>query len=66
MKKSTYIDELKGLSQEELQEKERALKEEIMKYRFRASSSQLEKSHLVSEAKKNLARVKTLMAQNKK
>ena len=66
MKKSAYLEELKGLSQDELEARELALKEEIMKYRFRATSAQLEKSHLVTEAKKNLARVKTQMALNKK
>lgn len=62
MKNSEYIKELEGLDVAALNEKERALREEIMKYRFRIATGQVVKSHLVSLAKKNLARVKTVLA----
>ena len=45
--------------------KERELREEIMKYRFRIATGQLDKSNLVSLAKKNLARVKTVLNSKK-
>ncbi len=61
MKSDKYNDELRSLSKEELKEREMKLKEEIMKYRFRIATAQLDKSHQVSLAKKNLARVKTFL-----
>ena len=65
MKEEEYLKELEGLDVSALNEKERALREEIMKYRFRIATGQLDKSHLVSLAKKNLARVKTVLASKK-
>ena len=65
MKNTEYLKELEGLDISALNEKERALREEIMKYRFRIATGQLDKSHLVSLAKKNLARVKTVLASKK-
>ncbi len=61
MKNRKYIEELSALNVEELRERELKLKEEIMKYRFRIATAQLDKSHQVSLAKKNLARVKTFL-----
>ena len=65
MKNKEYLKELEGQDVSALNEKERALREEIMKYRFRIATGQLDKSHLVSLAKKNLARVKTVLNSKK-
>ena len=65
MKNKEYLKELEGLDVSALNEKERELREEIMKYRFRIATGQLDKSNLVSLAKKNLARVKTVLNSKK-
>lgn len=65
MKNSDYIKELEGLDVAALNEREKTLREELMKYRFRVATGQLDKSHLVSLAKKNLARVQTVLASKK-
>ncbi|MDD7473030.1 MAG: 50S ribosomal protein L29 [Bdellovibrionota bacterium] len=65
MKNKEYLKELEGLDVSALNQKERELREEIMKYRFRIATGQLDKSNLVSLAKKNLARVKTVLNSKK-
>ena len=65
MKNIEYLKELEGLDVSALNQKERELREEIMKYRFRIATGQLDKSNLVSLAKKNLARVKTVLNSKK-
>ena len=65
MKNKEYLKELEGLDVSALNPKERELREEIMKYRFRIATGQLDKSNLVSLAKKNLARVKTVLNSKK-
>ena len=65
MKNKEYLKELEGLDVSALNQKERELREEIMKYRFRSATGQLDKSNLVSLAKKNLARVKTVLNSKK-
>ncbi|MGI6680347.1 MAG: 50S ribosomal protein L29 [Bdellovibrionota bacterium] len=65
MKNTDYLKELESLDVVALNEREKLLREEIMKYRFRIATGQLDKSHLVSLAKKNLARVKTVLAKKK-
>ena len=65
MKNKEYLKELEGLDVSALNQKERELREEILKYRFRIATGQLDKSNLVSLAKKNLARVKTVLNSKK-
>ena len=65
MKNKEYLKELEGLDVSALNQKERELRAEIMKYRFRIATGQLDKSNLVSLAKKNLARVKTVLNSKK-
>jgi large subunit ribosomal protein L29 len=63
MKKSDFLAEISRMSKEELKEKARLLAEELMKLRFRkASSGQLDQSHLVKEIRRNFARVNTLIS----
>lgn len=61
MKSSEFLKEIKGLSQDELKQKARELAEELMRLRFRKSSGQLEQGHLLTQVKKNLARVQTVL-----
>jgi large subunit ribosomal protein L29 len=63
MKKDAYLKEIKELPVAELQGKARGLAEELMKLRFRKAGSQLEQTHRLRDVQRNLARVKTVLAQ---
>ena len=55
----------KDASEEELQEKIGDLSKELFELRMQKSTGQLGQTHLMSAAKKNIARIKTLMAERK-
>ena len=59
------ITEYKDASDEELQEKIGDLSKEFFELRMQKSTGQLGQTHLLREVKKNIARVKTLMAARK-
>ena len=61
MKSKQFLNEVKGLSASELKVKKVALKEELMKLRFKGVVNQLEKSHMITEIKRNIARVETVL-----
>ena len=63
MKRSEFLKEIKGLDSGALQEKATKLAEELMKLRFKQSSKQLEKGHLLKETRRSLARVQTMIKQ---
>ncbi|OLZ10945.1 50S ribosomal protein L29 [Sulfobacillus thermosulfidooxidans] len=53
--------EIRELSQEELQAKLRALKEELFRLRFQLATAQLENPMRVRQVRKDIARVHTIM-----
>ena len=53
--------ELRGLSEEELLEKERQLRRELFNLRFQKESGQLGDTSLIRKAKKDIARVLTIL-----
>ncbi len=59
------ISELKNLSKEELLQKEKTLKEEIFKLNIQRYSGRVEKPHMFSLLKKDIARIKTLLNEKK-
>lgn len=61
MKSKTFLNEIKNLSKAELKAKKVALKEELMKLRFKGAVNQLEKGHLISALKKDVARIETVL-----
>ncbi len=61
MKRKEVVAEFKGMTLEDLKSRARSLAEEMMKLRFRKASGQLEQSHHVKAARRNLARVKTMI-----
>lgn len=63
MKKKEYLNELTGLSPEQLKARVKELNEERMKLRFRKSSGQLDQNHRLGEAKRQLAQAKTVLMQ---
>ena len=57
--------EYKDASEEELQENIGDLFKELFELRMQKSTGQLGQTHLVKQVKKNVARIKTLMAERK-
>lgn len=62
MKRKEFINELNGLDKAALQERAVGLAEELMKLRFKKASKQLEKGHLLTKTRRDLARVKGILA----
>lgn len=65
MKSKQFLNDIKKLSVQELQEKRRSLSEELMKLRFKQAIGQLEKGHVFRELKRDLARVETMISAQK-
>jgi ribosomal protein L29 len=59
MKRREFLKEIAGLDKVALQEKANKLAEELMRLRFKQSTKQLEKGHLLKETRRALARVQT-------
>ena len=58
--------EIKKLSVDELKNKINSLKKDLFNFRFRKINGQLEDTSKISELKKDLAKVKTIINKNKK
>jgi len=56
------IQEIQELTPKELLTRKRELKEEIFNLRMQQQSSQLEKPHLIRVARRNIARVETILS----
>lgn len=57
------VKELTQLTTDELAEKERQLRQELFNLRFQMGTGRLENPMLVRKAKRDIARVKTIMRQ---
>lgn len=57
------IKDLRELSVNELQKKIRDTREELLDSRLKKKTGQLEKSHLLKELRRDVARMKTLLGQ---
>ena len=57
--------EYKDSSEKELQEKIGDLSKELFELRMQKSTGQLGQTHLIKQVKKNIAKIKTLMAERK-
>lgn len=55
------IDKLRELSDVELQQKERELKRQLFNVRFAVSTGQQDNTALLTQTKRQLARVKTIL-----
>ena len=60
------VADFQNLSQEELTEKEGQLKKQLMQLRFDAKLGKLEKHSTIKEMRRDIARVLTVMNQQKK
>jgi large subunit ribosomal protein L29 len=59
------IAELRNLTKEELAQKEKALKEEVFKLNIQRYAGRVEKPHMFSLIKKDIARIKTILNEKK-
>lgn len=61
MKKKDRLQELRGKSKDELEQKERSLKEELFKINMQRYSGRVDKPHKFSLIKRDIARIQTLL-----
>jgi large subunit ribosomal protein L29 len=59
------IQELRNLSKEELAQKQKELKEQLYKLNLQRHTGRVEKPHLFSSVKRDIARVETLLSAKK-
>ena len=59
------VDELRNLSQDELLEKLTQFKKTLMQYRFQAKTGKLETKNVLGQARRDIARILTVMNQKK-
>jgi large subunit ribosomal protein L29 len=59
------IQELRGLSRDELLQKERALKDELSKLNLQRYSGRVEKPHMFNLVRKDIARIRTIINEKK-
>ncbi len=57
------IADVRGLTPDQLADELLDLKKEQFNLRFQAATGQMEKSHRVSQVRKDIARIKTVMGQ---
>lgn len=60
------MDKIKELSQEELIQKKASLKEELFNLKFQFATGQLDNIMRVTQVKRDIARVLTMINENKK
>ena len=61
MKKTTYIEDLRGTSLEELNEKLVEAKKELFNLRFQNATNQLDNTARIREVRRNIARIQTVI-----
>ena len=57
------IDDVRGMTPDQLNEQLLNLKKEQFNLRFQAATGQVEKTHRVNEIRKDIARLKTVLRQ---
>jgi len=58
------IDEVRGMTADQLADNLLQLKREQFNLRFQQATGQLEKSHRVEQVRRDIARIKTVMRRN--
>lgn len=66
MKKNTYLDELKAKSQEQLKVELVSAKKELFNLRFQNATNQLDNTARITEVRKNIARIQTVITEKAK
>ena len=65
MKKNTYLEELKAKTAEQLNEELVSAKKELFNLRFQNATNQLDNTARITEARKNIARIQTVITEKK-
>ncbi len=55
------IDDIRGMTADQLKDQLLSLKKEQFNLRFQAATGQLEKTHRANEVRKDIARIKTVL-----
>ena len=63
MKTKDYVQELNGLTTDQLQNREKELKEQLFNLLFQLATGQLENTASLKTVRKDIARVKTVLRQ---
>ncbi|KRL88543.1 hypothetical protein FC43_GL000156 [Limosilactobacillus ingluviei DSM 15946] len=63
MKTKDFVQELNGLTTEQLLNREKELKEQLFNLRFQLATGQLENTASLKSVRKDIARVKTVLRQ---
>ena len=63
MKTKDYVQGLNGLTTDQLQNREKELKEQLFNLRFQLATGQLENTASLKTVRKDIARVKTVLRQ---
>ncbi len=63
MKSTNLMKDLKALSAQELKSRGVKLAEEMMKLRFQKTTGQLKQTHRLSQIRREIARINTLLTQ---
>ncbi|GAA6312630.1 50S ribosomal protein L29 [Mediterraneibacter gnavus] len=66
MKINTFVNELRAKSVEELNEELVAAKKELFNLRFQNATNQLDNTSRIKEARKNIARIQTMITEASK
>ncbi|MBR3036950.1 MAG: 50S ribosomal protein L29 [Lachnospiraceae bacterium] len=66
MKTKTYVEDLRKKSVSELKEELVSLKKELFNLRFQNATNQLDNSSRISEVRRNIARVQTVITELEK
>ncbi len=63
MKAANYLEELRAESDDELQNQLVAAKKELFNLRFQNATNQLDNTARIKEVRRNIARIKTVIAE---
>ena len=66
MKTKNYVNELKSKSLEQLNEELVLAKKELFNLRFQNATSQLDNTSRITEVRRNIARIQTVITENAK
>ncbi len=66
MKSKNFTEELRAKSPEALEQDLVAAKKELFNLRFQNATNQLDNTHRITEVRKNIARIKTIITQKEK
>lgn len=64
MKSKDFVENLRGMSAEELSDELEAAKKELFNLRFQNATNQLDNTSRIKEVRRNIARIQTVKLEN--